>query len=169
VLVGVLSDTHDNLGNVEKAIDLLKKKNITTVIHAGDIIAPFTLKKFSKSGLRFYGVLGNNDGEIYLLSKIALSEGLSLRHPPYELKLGDRKIVIFHGMGGMEETKRIVRAIAKYGDYDIVIFGHTHEITVERIGRTLLLNPGEVFGGLTGKASLAILDLKTLEVEIIEL
>ena len=169
MLVGVLSDTHDNLNNVEKAIDFLKRKNIKMIIHAGDIIAPFTLKKFSKSGLEFYGVFGNNDGEIYLLSKIALSEGLNLRHPPYELELEGRKMVIFHGMGGIEETKRIVRAVAKYGYYDIVIFGHTHEVTVEKIGKTLLLNPGEVFGGLTGKASFVILDLETLEVEIIEL
>ncbi|RLE64797.1 MAG: metallophosphoesterase [Thermoprotei archaeon] len=169
MLVGVLSDTHDNLNNVEKAINLLKRKKITTVIHAGDIIAPFTLRKFLNTGLKFYGVFGNNDGEIFLLSKIALSTGLNLKPQPYELELDGRKIIIFHGMGGMEETKRVAYALVRYGNYDIVIFGHTHEVMVEKVEDKLLLNPGEVFGGLTGKATLAILDLETLEVEIIEL
>ncbi len=169
VLVGVLSDTHDNLNNVEKAIEILKRKKIDAIVHAGDIIAPFTLKRFSKLKAKFYGVFGNNDGEVFLLLKTASSLGFNLKSQPLELELDGKKIMVFHGMGGMEETKRFARAIAKDGYYDIVIFGHIHEVVVEKLGKTLLLNPGEVFGGLSGKATLAILDLETLEVEVIEL
>ena len=168
MLVGVVSDTHDNLENVEKAISVLKKRKVAAVIHAGDIIAPFTLKKFADINADFYGVFGNNDGEIVLLLKIASQLGFKLNNQPLELDLGGRKLVIFHGFGGVNTTKRFVNALAREGYYDVIVFGHIHEIVVKKVGKTLVLNPGEVFGGLSGKSTLAILDTETLEVELVE-
>jgi len=48
-----------------------------------------------------------------------------------------------------------------------VVYGHTHQTKVQRIGRTLVINPGEVCGYLTGKSTMALLNLKTHEVEIV--
>ena len=58
--------------------------------------------------------------------------------------------------------------IAKSGDYDIVVYGHTHEIDIQK-GESLLLNPGETGGWTTGKATVAVVDLETLEATIHEL
>jgi predicted phosphodiesterase len=51
---------------------------------------------------------------------------------------------------------------------DVIIYGHTHEVDI-RIGPPLVINPGEAGGWLKGKSTIAILDTKTMEVELIEL
>jgi hypothetical protein len=53
------------------------------------------------------------------------------------------------------------------GGYDIIIHGHTHEAKTYHKGRTLVINPGEACGYLTGKPTIATLDTKTLDVKII--
>jgi predicted phosphodiesterase len=44
-----------------------------------------------------------------------------------------------------------------------------HRAEVTRQGKTLLVNPGEIWGHFTGLSSIAILDTARLAVEIIEL
>ena len=58
--------------------------------------------------------------------------------------------------------------LARSGNYDLVVFGHTHEVE-ERIEKGLMLNPGEVGGWLTGRCTVALVDLESLEVEIRDL
>ena len=58
--------------------------------------------------------------------------------------------------------------IAKSGVYDIVVYGHTHQIDVQK-EMSLLLNPGETGGWMTGKSTVAIVDLETLAATIHEL
>ena len=58
--------------------------------------------------------------------------------------------------------------IAKSGEYDIVVYGHTHKIDIQK-GESLLLNPGETGGWTTGKATVAVVDIETLEATIHEL
>ncbi len=41
-MIGILSDSHDNLDAIKKAVNLLNKKKVDLVIHAGDLISPFT-------------------------------------------------------------------------------------------------------------------------------
>lgn len=51
---------------------------------------------------------------------------------------------------------------------DLVVYGHTHEVDVRR-GTPLIVNPGEVGGWMTGKSSVGLVNLKKMEVEIIEI
>jgi predicted phosphodiesterase len=51
----------------------------------------------------------------------------------------------------------------------IVIHGATHEYQVRTLGDTLLINPGETCGWLTGNCTGVILDLETQAVERIDL
>ena len=62
-----------------------------------------------------------------------------------------------------------VAAYAASGKYNVIVFGHTHKPAVQREGKTLLLNPGETGGWLTGKGTVALLDLERLEAEIVPL
>jgi len=50
-----------------------------------------------------------------------------------------------------------------------VVHGHAHEAKVYRKGRTLIVNPGEACGYLTGRSTIALLDTSKLEVKIVEL
>jgi putative phosphoesterase len=161
-----MSDSHDNIPNVRKAIEKLVKEGVDLIIHLGDIVSPFTLRELCSKGIRVEAVFGNNCGEKMLLSKVARDCGGAIGDPPRLLQVGGRRILLLHGFGSKELTVQIARALASSGNYDIVLFGHTHEVLVEKHGETLLLNPGETLGYLTGKASVAVIDTDTIDAQV---
>ena len=60
-------------------------------------------------------------------------------------------------------------ALAKGGQFDVVCFGHNHRFEITPRGRTLLINPGEVYGGLTGNSTFVIYDTDTNKAERVNL
>ena len=64
--IGLISDTHDNIQNIQKAIISFNDKHVRIIIHAGDIVSPGTVEAFD--GMRLIGVLGNNDLQIHELT-----------------------------------------------------------------------------------------------------
>ena len=64
--IGIISDTHDDVENVQKAIEMFNVERVQYVIHAGDYIFPGIVKEFEKLNSKLIGVLGNNDGEKYI-------------------------------------------------------------------------------------------------------
>jgi putative phosphoesterase len=68
--IGIISDTHDDIVNVRKALEIFRNYKIKYVIHAGDYIFPGIVKEFGKlKEATFIGVFGNNEGEKLGLSK----------------------------------------------------------------------------------------------------
>lgn len=165
--VVVVSDTHDNLEACEQFLKEIKEIGFEMVIHAGDIVSPFTLKKFA--GLPLYGVYGNNDGERLVLSKIARENSMVLEEQPLFIEKDGYRIAVVHGVGGSEKTKKLVEALGRSGLFDLVVYGHLHVIDVQRIGDTLVVNPGTLAGYLAEKKTYAIVDLDKKVVEIREL
>ncbi|RLE58209.1 MAG: metallophosphoesterase [Thermoprotei archaeon] len=165
--VVVISDSHDNQEAVEQFLKEIREVEFNMLIHAGDIISPFTLKKFT--GFPFYGVYGNNDGERQILSKIARENNMVLEEQPLFIEKDGYRIVIVHGVGGSEKTKKLVEALGKSGLFDLVVYGHLHIIDVQKIGDTIVLNPGTLAGYLAEKKTYAIVDLDKKIVEIREL
>ncbi len=164
--VAVVADSHDNLKAIESFLKEIREQNIDTIIHAGDIISPFALKRFS--GYKIYAVFGNNDGEKIILTKVAYDNGFRISEQPLIFSLGQYRIALIHGVSGKEETKTLVEALAKSAVFDLVIYGHLHEIDIRKVGETYILNPGELCGYLTGRSTYAIVDLERKHVEIIE-
>jgi hypothetical protein len=154
--IGLISDTHDNLNMVNAAVKKFNELDLSLVIHCGDYIAPFTLENFQGLKVKLLGVFGNCDGEKEGLRKKAEELGFSLHLPPYKLELEGKKILISHNL------------ITPPSDIDIIVHGHTHKPLITP-GNPLIINPGEASGWLTGKATIGILDLDNLKVEIIEL
>ncbi|MGB8087587.1 MAG: YfcE family phosphodiesterase, partial [Nitrososphaeraceae archaeon] len=70
--IGIISDTHDDIENVRKAIEIFNKKDVQYVIHAGDYVFPGIVLEFKRLNAKLIGVLGNNDGEKGLLLKAFL-------------------------------------------------------------------------------------------------
>ena len=163
-LVGVLSDSHDNIRKIDEAIAFLKEKGIDIIIHAGDIIAPFAFKKFK--GFKVYAVYGNNDGEKLLLKRVAVDLGFILSEQPLIADINGYHVAVIHGVNTAAATRSIAYSLARSGDFDVVVYGHLHETEVRRVGDTLVLNPGELCGYLTGKATLALVDLEERKAEI---
>jgi len=160
--IGIISDSHDNQETLKKAVEILNKEGIDIVLHAGDIIAPFTAKILKNLKCRVYAVYGNNDGERELLRKTF--EGMDSAISDFqEIEFRNIKIALYHGT-----EQRLLQAIIKSGEYDLVATGHTHRRVRERVGRTLVVNPGELCGYLTGEASFAIVDGGEVRFEFIE-
>lgn len=162
--VGIIADTHDNIVAADSAIDLFNSRGVELVIHAGDWNAPFTLARFAKSKTRVIGVFGNIDGDRDALLSRAERIGVQILGNLAEVEVGGVKIAVIHG-----KDERVVEALAKSGTYGIVIRGHTHRPDVRSMGPTLVINPGEACGYLTGKRTIAMLDTDTLGTEIVEI
>ncbi len=159
MLIGIMSDTHDNLPLVKKAIEFFNAKNVKHVIHAGDYTSPFTLKLFKELKCQYSGIFGNNDGDKLLLLE---RSGGNIHNQPYIFTLNNRKIVVIH-------EHHIADALADSGHFDIVVYGHTHIADMRKLKNTLIVNPGEVSTYLYGKSTIAVVDLNRMEGEIIEL
>jgi uncharacterized protein len=159
--IGIISDTHDHMGNCQKACAAFAADGITTVLHAGDMVAPFIAPVFHRAGLRLIAVYGNNDGEkLYLREKFA-ELGFGLAYGPHELELGGRRVCMMH-------EPRCLESLAASAKYDLIVYGHTHELAISEEG-TLVINPGEACGYLSGRATCAVVDLESMSGRIIEL
>ncbi|MBW1731240.1 MAG: metallophosphoesterase family protein [Deltaproteobacteria bacterium] len=53
--------------------------------------------------------------------------------------------------------------------YSLIVYGHTHEPEMRKQGQTLVLNPGECGAWLYGESTVAVVDLDSLEGEIVTL
>lgn len=160
MIIGIISDTHDHLPAVKKAIALFNQQSVGLVIHAGDFVAPFTVKELENLHCKVIGVFGNNDGEKLGLKKAFEKIG-EIVEGIYIFELNNRKIVVTH-------WPEIAEPLWKSGQYDIVIYGHTHQVE-SRQNKSLLINPGECGGWLTGRCTVALLDLIRMEVRIHDL
>ncbi|MEW5760141.1 MAG: metallophosphoesterase [Candidatus Thermoplasmatota archaeon] len=162
MILGLLSDSHDNMSALQSAVRKIKEEGVSLVLHAGDYVAPFTAKIFLEEKIDVIGVFGNNDGEKnHLLKKY--SEVGEIKGEVADLSFNGKKICIYHGT-----FEAFTDALAKSGSYDVLVTGHTHVAKIEKINKCLVVNPGEVCGYLTGKRSYALLDTEKLEAKILE-
>jgi uncharacterized protein len=44
--IGIISDTHDDIENVQEAINIFNKNEVNLVIHTGDYISPGVIQEF---------------------------------------------------------------------------------------------------------------------------
>jgi hypothetical protein len=157
--IGIMSDTHDNIDNITKAVNLFNKRAVDKVIHAGDFTSPFSLKPIDSLNAEFIAIFGNNDGDLLQLRE--RSNG-RINKQPHTININGKNIIILH-------EHFLIDALADSGHYDIIIYGHTHKAVNEKRGSTLVINPGETGSWLYGKATVAILDLDLMSAEIITL
>jgi len=119
-------------------------------------VAPFVgraLAKVTDSKIEIVGVFGNNDGERGGLHTI-LGKIMKIKGDFAEEEWDGIKIAIYHGT-----SHPLLNCIIESGRYDLVLCGHTHQVRMEHINNTVVVNPGETCGYLTGKATCAIIDL----------
>lgn len=162
-MIGIVSDSHDNLAAIRQAVAFLNARDVSMVLHAGDFVAPFTVREFKNLKCPFHGVFGNNDGEKKGLSRAFSEMGTEIKEFE-EINQGGKKIALYHGT-----ITEFLSALISGGEYDVVVRGHTHNPEVKKEGRTLVINPGELCGYLTGKKTLCLLNLDSMEAVIHEI
>jgi uncharacterized protein len=160
MLVGIISDTHDNRTNIVRAVELFNRKGVSLVIHGGDMVAPFTALDFRALACPMEMVFGNNDGE--RIGLVNSFKGIGTLLPgPRTFSFQEKKFLVMHEPGCLD-------AVVNAAEVDVIVYGHTHHAEV-RTGRTLVINPGEAGGWLTGTATVALLDLETMAAEAVPL
>lgn len=163
--IGAVSDTHDNLPQIEKVVKFLNDQKVDLALHAGDYVAGFVVPKLAKLNCRLVGVFGNNDGDHELLKKrFSETSNCTIHERFTQVQAEGFRIALLHG----HETELLDAVIAS-GYFDAVVHGHSHFLSIQKKGKTLVINPGEVCGYLTGKCTVALLDTAKQEAKIVEL
>ena len=161
--IGLMADTHDRLEAVEKAVEFFNREGVEHVLHAGDLVSPFVAPIFKKLNAKLHYVWGNNEGDREFVRLKFGELGIRPLGDFASLELEGRRIALLHGT-----HQPIVNSLVKSGLFDIIVRGHTHRAEVIE-GKTLVANPGEVCGYLSGRRTVAMLDLAKLRAEIIKL
>lgn len=162
MLIAICSDIHDQLDQLTKALQ--EAKGCDVLICCGDLCSPFTATALAEGfNGPVYIVFGNNDADRWRISLTALKRtNLTILGEFGEIELDGKKFAIHH-------FDNVAKAIALSGAYEFVCCGHSHKTSLEKVGRSLLINPGEIYGRLTGRSTFAILDTSSSAAQIVEL
>jgi uncharacterized protein len=191
--IGIISDTHDDIENVQRAIEIFNTEKVEYVIHAGDYIFPGIVVEFKKLNAKLIGVLGNNDGEKVHLLKNFLNIGGELKGEIGEIELDGLSFGIYHGT-----DREVKEKLVNSRKYDIIVSGHTHKTELPSLsdatnnrnekqhrknnsntnvkrGPTLVLNPGtahkkvESISGAFKEGGIIIFNTQTEEYKFVDL
>lgn len=160
MIIGIMSDSHDNKANLLKALEIFRQKKAEAIIHCGDFCAPFNILDLDEAGIPVHAVFGNTDDRYGTTITAAESKNVKVYGDTAEVELG-KKIFFTH-------FPHIASAFAMTGKYDYVFHGHTHKQRDELMGSTRIINPGEVLGR-KGTPSVALLDTENDKLEFIDI
>ena len=114
--IAIISDSHDNIWKLESAMPALASADV--VLHCGDLCSPFVVRQLGE-GLKskeVHVVWGNNDGDKWLLTKIAAQAGNITMHGDFAvLELGELKVAMTH-------YPEIGRTVAASDHFDLVCY-----------------------------------------------
>lgn len=163
--IAIISDTHDNVPNLEKALLWMKENNIEQLIHCGDLCAPSILIKTIAPNFAgtIHMVFGNVEDRELTFEKAKVFPNVKHYGDLGEVEIGGKKMAFIHYPEKANE-------LAESGKYDLVFYGHNHKPWEEIVNHCRLINPGTL-AGLFNKATFAVYDTESdkLELKILEL
>ena len=140
----VVSDSHNDISSLERAIDSQGKLDL--IIHLGDIARDVDYIESNYYPVKVVSVLGNND----------------FRHDDYErvIDFDGHKIFLCHGhTQSVRSGYERLEATARSKGCEAALFGHTHLSVLEkRDDGFIILNPGSVSKPRGCKPSFAVLE-----------
>ncbi len=161
--IAVMSDSHDHLDNLARALERIKQEGAEQIIHCGDFVAPFVIKQLQAASIPVRGVFGNNDGDQFLLTQTALASG-GLVH--LDSLIGEFAIEGFYA--AYTHQWQVAEGLAATGKYHLVCFGHSHRFFQGESDGTLVLNPGEIMGK-EGDPGFCLVDTESREIRRIRI
>lgn len=187
-LIGIISDVHATPKPVKEALNLFQQHGVDHIICAGDIAGygvelDETIELLHKH--HCISIVGNHD-EWLLEKEQNTTQNPSLNYlaqlpAAIEIIYEHKKIYLVHSSPFGSQLKGI-RLLDEYGDkidsecedwkqhleefdFDVLIIGHTHQTYAEKLGGTLVINPGST----KFNNSCAILSLPEMTVEFFAL
>lgn len=133
--IAILSDTHNHLPRVTKALELAEARGVEVVLHCGDIEDPPVVELFAGWDAHF--VFGNCDWDKDALRDAMAGVKATLHDRFGHLELGGKRLAFTHG-----HIRGLLEDLEQSDAYDYVFHGHTHVAVDRRAGRTRVINPG---------------------------
>ena len=146
MLIGLISDTHGSVKNVERVM-AGSFKNVGAILHAGDVLHRGMGSSLSERP----GAYGLADAINRLAVPMTIARGncdtdydaalltVPFQFPPMPFHIDEWRIMLLHGNGRREED--LERNILEFG-LDLLVHGHSHIARIRRVGRSLIVNPG---------------------------
>ena len=160
--IAVLSDTHNDMRNTMRALELIRRQSLGSIVHCGDITSLETLSLFADFDAYF--VAGNMDREYADLS--ARAEALFGKgHFAAFLEHSFDGIAVAACHGHDADFSRLVDG----GRFAWFFRGHTHRRLYQQANCTRVLNPGALGGLRRETCSFAVVDLETGGLQFVEL
>ncbi len=164
--LGIISDTHNNTGNTQHVLAILRERGVERLIHCGDVTTASTVALFAGRQINF--VYGNVDGDAEnrgeLTSAVTQYISPGAIAVEYTAEIDGVPVAACHG-----DDKRRLTGLIQSGKYRYVFHGHTHRRRDEHIGPTRVINPGSLGGLKPQSRSFCMLDLATGEAEFVNL
>jgi putative phosphoesterase len=137
--IAILSDIHDNVWKLVRALDAIRDTD--ALICCGDLCSPFIAHQIGRGYTRpVHIVFGNNDGDPYRITTVAG------KYPHLHVH-GEFFASEFEGVRvAVNHFDYLARPIAASGQFDVVCFGHNHVHEITPVGKTLAINPGSIMG-----------------------
>jgi len=165
--IAIVSDSHDNVPNIDKMLAFCKKEKIETIIHCGDVCASDTLEYLADNFTgEIWWTSGNVHGELDVM--VGFQKNLPKLH-----YLKDNSLVVIPNVVlkiGLTHFPDVAKQMAETKKYDFVFHGHTHQPWETTVGNCKVVNPGTL-AGMFNKATFAVLNTETknLELKLLEL
>lgn len=155
MLLGLLSDTHNSVSNLQKALQEFRQAGVQTILHCGDLTDLETALQLVE--FKVICTFGNGDWNAFEIRRILLaSNPQNFGGLIFQGEIDGVKIAATHGHLG--DT---VDQLAQSGEYAYVFHGHNHRRRDELIRITRVINPGALGGQKYEARSYAILDLQS--------
>jgi putative phosphoesterase len=157
--IAVISDTHNQVDRVRRALDLVRGRGVNVVLHCGDIEDPPVVELFR--GFTTHYVFGNCDFEKAALADAMEQAGATLHENFGHLEIDGKQIAFVHG-----DRTALLLDLQRARCYDYLFHGHTHVRADHTVGPTRVINPGALHRA-TVKTFL-VLDPATGKTETVE-
>jgi uncharacterized protein len=159
MLIGILSDTHDQVERTRSAVKLLIAEGASVLIHCGDLTSPEVVHECSLAPCYF--VFGNCDEDRQALRQAISTIGGTCLERGGLITLAGQRIAVTHG----DSEQELVRLTALQPDY--LFTGHTHRLADAQKGPTRWINPGALHRASTW--TVALLDLASNHLRVLPL
>jgi len=160
--LAIVSDSHDNIPNIDKMLAYVKNEGIKVMLHLGDVCAPSVLEYLAEKFLgEIYLVFGNVDGDREKMQELSkYFKNIHLLGEEGQPEIKDLNLKI-----GMVHYPVRAKKMAASGSYSVVFYGHDHKPWEETINQAKIINPGTL-AGLFALATFAVYDTDVNKAEL---
>jgi putative phosphoesterase len=159
--IAILSDTHNHLANLQKALQIIENEDIQTIVHCGDVTTAEIASILSPHKVIL--TFGNGDfasGQIR--DTLLRMNPESFAGTVFQGEIGGLRIAVTHG-----HLIPTFQNLLNSQQFDFLFFGHSHRREDRLQGKTHLINPGAIGGLRKEERSFCILDTQNRQIRFV--